>query len=52
MEKSDEQVREAIAKFGYDIYDLKEYDYDLPKEQIAQTPAAKRDESRLLVIDR
>lgn len=50
--KDDEQVKKAIAEFGYDIYDLKEYDYDLPESQIAQTPAAKRDESRLLVMDR
>ncbi len=28
------------------------YDYDLPNELIAQYPAAKRDESRLLVLDR
>lgn len=28
------------------------FDYDLPAELIAQTPAARRDESRLLVVDR
>src|ERR1019366_4679172 len=28
------------------------FDYDLPGELIAQTPAARRDESRLLVVDR
>ena len=34
--------------------DLKKEDfyYDLPEEQIAQTPAEKRDHSRLMVIDR
>ena len=34
--------------------DLKKEDffYDLPEEQIAQTPADKRDHSRLMVIDR
>lgn len=34
--------------------DLKKEDffYDLPEEQIAQTPAEKRDSSRLMVIDR
>lgn len=30
----------------------KDFDYDLPEELIAQTPAAKRDASRLLAIDR
>jgi len=28
------------------------FDYDLPPELIAQTPAARRDQSRLLVVDR
>lgn len=31
---------------------LSDFDYDLPKELIAQTPLAKRDESKLLVLDR
>jgi S-adenosylmethionine:tRNA ribosyltransferase-isomerase len=31
---------------------LSDYDYDLPKELIAQHPAKNRDESRLLVLDR
>jgi len=30
----------------------KDFDYDLPKEQIAQTPAQKRDCSRLLVVNK
>lgn len=29
-----------------------DFDYDLPPERIAQTPAARRDESRLLVLER
>ena len=29
-----------------------DFDYDLPKELIAQTPIDKRDESRLMVLDR
>lgn len=28
------------------------FDYDLPEERIASTPAARRDESRLLVVER
>lgn len=31
---------------------LSAYDYDLPEEQIAQSPAGQRDQSRLLVLDR
>lgn len=38
--------------FDYDIYSLSSYDYDLPEELIAQSPAEKRDHSRLLVVDR
>ena len=29
-----------------------DFDYELPKELIAQTPLEKRDESRLLVLDK
>ncbi|HKT44175.1 MAG TPA: tRNA preQ1(34) S-adenosylmethionine ribosyltransferase-isomerase QueA [Gaiellaceae bacterium] len=32
--------------------DISELDYDLPPELIAQHPAARRDESRLLVVER
>lgn len=32
--------------------ELADFDYHLPEELIAQEPAAKRDESRLLVLDR
>ena len=29
-----------------------DYDFDLPADRVAQTPAARRDESRLMVVDR
>lgn len=32
--------------------DISQFDYDLPREMIAQAPAQKRDESKLLVLDR
>lgn len=35
-----------------DIFLLSSYDYELPDELIAQSPAEKRDMSRLLVMDR
>ncbi len=38
--------------FDYDVYSLSSYDYDLPPELIAQSPSEKRDQSRLLVMDR
>jgi S-adenosylmethionine:tRNA ribosyltransferase-isomerase len=38
--------------FDYDIYSLSSYDYELPEELIAQSPAQQRDHSRLLVMDR
>lgn len=31
---------------------INDFDYELPKELIAQTPAEKRDFSRLMVVDR
>lgn len=38
--------------FDYDIYDIEEYDYELPEKLIAQFPVENRDESRLLLLDR
>ncbi len=32
--------------------DLEQYDYDLPRELIAQQPLAKRSDARLMVVDR
>jgi len=34
------------------VYSLQDYDYELPAELIAQHPAPKRDQSRLLVMNR
>ena len=31
---------------------LTEFNYELPEELIAQTPIEKRDESRLMILDR
>ena len=31
---------------------VEDFDYDLPEELIAQTPLLKRDESRLMVLDK
>ena len=34
------------------MYTLDDYDYDLPERLIAQTPAPRRDDSRLLHLRR
>ncbi len=41
-----------MNNFNYDIFDINQYDYDLPEELIAQSPAEKRDFSKLLVLNR
>ena len=38
--------------FGSDSMNIEDFDYDLPQELIAQTPLEKRDESKLLVLDK
>lgn len=40
------------AVFDYDVFNLNSYYYDLPEENIAQSPSQKRDESRLLTMNR
>ena len=34
------------------MYSLDDYDYVLPEERIAQTPAPERDQARLMVMNR
>ncbi len=34
------------------MFDIEDYDYDLPEHLIAQVPVPERDESRLMVVDR
>lgn len=34
------------------MYNVEDYDYDLPQDLIAQVPSSARDSSRLLVVDR
>jgi S-adenosylmethionine:tRNA ribosyltransferase-isomerase len=34
------------------MYNLEDYDYNLPQDLIAQVPSAARDRSRLLIVDR
>jgi len=42
----------GILAWSHKVYNLSEYDYDLPESLIAQTPAAQRDRSRLLHLNR
>jgi len=34
------------------MFEIEAYNYDLPQDLIAQIPAPKRDQSRLLVVER
>jgi S-adenosylmethionine:tRNA ribosyltransferase-isomerase len=34
------------------MFDIEDYDYNLPEDLIAQVPAPERDQSRLMVVDR
>ena len=47
IKKLKDFTRKGITKM-----ELSEFNYYLPEELIAQTPIAKRDESRLMVLDR
>ncbi len=40
------------SSMNAETYKISHYDYDIPKQLIAQCPTAKRDESRLLVLHR
>ena len=40
------------AKNPYRMFDIEDYNYELPPALIAQVPVSRRDHSRLLVVDR
>jgi len=46
------RVNHRNQRYGGRRMEIDELDYDLPPELIAQHPAARRDESRLLVVER
>jgi len=45
-------VKLRIAKTHCSMYNLEDYNYDLPEELIAQVPTTSRDRSRLLLVER
>lgn len=45
-------ARRALPVSANDQLKTSDFDYELPKERIAQHPAARRDASRLMVLDR
>jgi S-adenosylmethionine:tRNA ribosyltransferase-isomerase len=45
-------VKKIISFYLVSVLKLSEFDFDLPAELIAQEPAEKRDESRLMVLNR
>jgi len=45
-------VRLGIAKTQYAMFNIEDYNYDLPEELIAQVPTTSRDDSRLLLVER
>ncbi|MGD9076812.1 MAG: tRNA preQ1(34) S-adenosylmethionine ribosyltransferase-isomerase QueA [Desulfobacteraceae bacterium] len=42
----------GIAEIQCEMFNLEDYNYDLPQELIAQVPATSRDRSRLLLVER
>lgn len=51
MNNIQEKYKEVVNKIAQNI-DLKEYDYELPKEKIAQFPLENRSESKLIKVEK
>jgi len=52
MESATESSTCTVASASREPLTLADFQFDLPAERIAQTPAAERDQARLLVYDR